>query len=87
MNIMEILLFAFIGLLIFLTGAIIGMVFLRMRIKRIEAKQKELDIELLQKRTDILKETSLLLQNLEKLVYQARVAKEIDDLTEENNES
>ena len=75
-----------IGGLIFLAGIVVGILLLRLRMKYLETKQKELDLQLLEKRTEIIKQSTQLLKSLEELVYKTRVTREIDNLTEGDNE-
>lgn len=82
MNMILLLYFTLITLAVFLTGVMVGKYILRWRLRREGNKRLELEMKLLDKRAELLYNTRQLLKELDDIVYQTRVAKQIKDLTE-----
>jgi uncharacterized membrane-anchored protein YhcB (DUF1043 family) len=66
--------------LILLFGIAIGHSFLLLRLRREENRRRELELMLLEKRTEILKQGRKVAQDLEDALYKAKVQQEIDDI-------
>jgi uncharacterized membrane-anchored protein YhcB (DUF1043 family) len=66
--------------LILLFGVAIGHSFLLLRLRREENRRRELELTLLEKRTEILKQGRKVAQDLEDALYKAKVQQEIDDI-------
>jgi uncharacterized membrane-anchored protein YhcB (DUF1043 family) len=65
---------------ILLFGVAIGHSFLLLRLRREENRKRELELILLEKRTEILKQGRKVAQDLEDALYKAKVHQEIDDI-------
>jgi uncharacterized membrane protein len=66
--------------LILLFAVAIGHSFLLLRLRKEENRRRELDLILLEKRTEILKQGRKVAQDLEDALYKAKVQQEIDDI-------
>ncbi|MFP4163811.1 MAG: hypothetical protein ACLFQB_02245 [Chitinispirillaceae bacterium] len=74
------LIFWLIQALILLFGIAVGHSFLLLRIRREENKKRELEMALLEKRSDILKKGKRIAKDLEDALYKAKIQQEIDDI-------
>ena len=70
----------FVQLFIFLFGVAIGHSFIQFRIRREENRKKELELALLEKREELMPESTRAASDLEDALYKARVRQEIDDI-------
>jgi uncharacterized membrane-anchored protein YhcB (DUF1043 family) len=68
--------------LILLFGVAIGHSFLLLRLRGEENRKRELDLTLLERRTDILRQGTKVAQDLEDALYKAKVHQEINDIIE-----
>jgi len=66
--------------MILLFGVAIGHSFLLLRLRREENRRRELDLTLLEERTEILKHGRKVAQDLEDVLYKAKVHQEINDI-------
>lgn len=70
----------FIEAFIFLLGVSIGHSIILYRIQREETRKKELELALLEKRTNLLSRSKQIAHDLEEALYNAKVQQEIDDI-------
>jgi len=66
--------------LVLLLGVAIGHSFLLLRLRKEENRRRELELTLLERRTDILKQGRKVAQELEDILYRAKVHQEINDI-------
>ncbi|MBD3321211.1 MAG: hypothetical protein GF350_08970 [Chitinivibrionales bacterium] len=72
---------------ILLLGISLGRSILLMRIRKEETKKKEIELEILTKRSEVINEGKKVAHNLEELLYNAQVRKEIDDIIRKDGTS
>jgi len=65
---------------IVLLGLAIGHSYILLRLRREENRRRELDLLLLEKRTDVLRQGRKVAQDLEDALYRAKVQQEIDNI-------
>ncbi|MDR3011693.1 MAG: hypothetical protein LBU70_00565 [Chitinispirillales bacterium] len=65
---------------ILLLGVAIGHSLILFRLRREENRRRELELALLEKRTDVLRQGRKVAQDLEEALYRAKVHQEIDDI-------
>ena len=65
---------------ILLLGVAIGHSLILFRLRREENRRRELELSLLEKRTDVLRQGRKVAQDLEEALYKAKVHQEIDDI-------
>jgi uncharacterized membrane-anchored protein YhcB (DUF1043 family) len=65
---------------ILLLGIAVGHSFILLRLRREENRKRELELTLLEKRTDVLRQGRKVAQDLEEALYRAKVQQEIDDI-------
>lgn len=73
-------LFCFIQIFVFLLGVSIGHSLIMLKIHREENRKKELELALLEKRSDLLSHSKQIAEDLEEVLYNAKVQQEIDDI-------
>jgi len=78
------LIFWLIQVFILLLGIAVGHSILLLKIRKEENRKRELDIALLEKRADILKQGKKIAHDLEEVLYKAKVQQEIDDIIRKN---
>lgn len=76
----EYLIFWFVQVFILLLGISIGHSIVRLRIRREENRKRELELALLEKRNEILKNSKKLTSEIEEALYRAKVQQEIDEI-------
>jgi hypothetical protein len=69
-----------VNLFILLLGVSIGRSVLLLNIRREENRRRELELELMEKRTEVIERGKQVASNLEDLIYRAHVQQEIDKL-------
>jgi hypothetical protein len=69
-----------IQIFILLLGISIGHSILQLKIRREENRKRELELSLLEKRTEILQQGKKIAHDLEEVLYKAKVQQEIDDI-------
>jgi hypothetical protein len=74
----------FIQIFVFLLGVSIGHSIVLLKIHREENKKREIELALLEKRSDLLSQGSLIVSDLEEALYKAKVRQEIDDILRKN---
>ncbi len=74
------LIFWLIQALILLFGIAVGHSYLLLRLRKEENRKRELELALLEKRSDILKQGKKIAQDLEDALYKAKIQQEIDDI-------
>lgn len=74
------LVFWLIQAFILLFGIAVGHSYLLLRLRKEENKKRELEMALLEKRSDILKQGKKIAQDLEDALYKAKIQQEIDDI-------
>ena len=79
----DIFIFWMVQVLVFLLGVSIGHSILILRIRREENKKRELELALLDKRSEAIKQGTMG-TNLEEVLYHARIQREIDQITRKN---
>jgi predicted alpha/beta-fold hydrolase len=79
-NLIIISLFVF----IFLLGISIGHSILTLQLRKEENKKREFELEILNKRSQILKESKEITNNIEEYLYKANVRQEIDNIIGRN---
>jgi len=70
----------FIQIFVFLLGVAIGHSIILLKIRREENRKKELELALLEKRSDFLSQNTQIASDLEEALYNAKVRQEIDDI-------
>jgi uncharacterized membrane-anchored protein YhcB (DUF1043 family) len=65
---------------ILLLGVAVGHSFILFRLRREENRKRELELTLLERRTDVLRQGRRVAQDLEEALYRAKVQQEIDDI-------
>ncbi len=70
----------FIEICIFLLGVSIGHSIILLRIHREENRRKELELALLEKRSNLMSQSKRIASDLEEALYNAQVRQEIDDI-------
>lgn len=78
------LLFWLIQIFILLLGISIGHSILLLKIRHEENRKRELEIALLEKRSEILQQGKRIAHDLEEVLYKAKVQQEIDDIIRKN---
>ncbi|HEX2955368.1 MAG TPA: hypothetical protein VHO70_00975 [Chitinispirillaceae bacterium] len=78
------LLFWLIQVFVLLLGVSIGHSFLLLKIRHEENRKRELELALLEKRSDILQQGKKIAHDLEEVLYKAKVQQEIDDIIKKN---
>ncbi|MDR0331072.1 MAG: hypothetical protein LBH93_05140 [Chitinispirillales bacterium] len=74
------LLFWIVQAFILLLGISIGHSIILLRLRREENRKRELELTLLEKRTDVLRQGRKVAQDLEDALFKAKVQQEIDDM-------
>lgn len=74
-------------LIIFILGAALGHSVMVLKLRREENKRRELELAVLEKRSQILRESKEISSNLEELLFKANVQQEINNILKnrENN--
>jgi len=70
----------FIQIFVFLLGVAIGHSIILLKIRREENRKRELELALLEKRSDFLAQSTQIASDLEEALYNAKVRQEIDDI-------
>lgn len=78
------LLFWLIQVFVLLLGVSIGHSVLLLKIRHEENRKRELELALLEKRSDILQQGRKIAHDLEEVLYKAKVQQEIDDIIKKN---
>jgi hypothetical protein len=81
----EYLIFWIAQIFVLLLGLSIGHSILIVRIRREENRRRELEIALLEKRAEVLKEGKQIAHDLEEVLYKAKVQQEINDILKKKN--
>jgi hypothetical protein len=68
------------NVLVFLLGISVGRSFILLRLRKEENKKRELELRLLEKRTEAAHHGKQIAHNLEELLYKAQVQQEIDQI-------
>jgi hypothetical protein len=76
----EFLLFWVLQLFIFLTGVAVGHSVLLYKIRRQEGKNRALELQIMEKRQEVLHHGKVVANNIEEALYKARLQQEIDDI-------
>jgi hypothetical protein len=71
--------------LILLFGVSVGHSILVFKIRKEENKRRELELALLEKRSEVLKEGKQIAHDLEEVLYKAKVQQEINDIIKKKN--
>ena len=74
------ILIAVIGAFLFLLGITVGHAIFVLQLRKEENKKRELELTLLNKRSQVLKESKKISSNLEELLYKANVQQEIENI-------
>lgn len=77
----EYLLLAATNVFVLLLGVAIGRSIFVLKMRHEENRKRELELALLEKRSQVLKEGKKIAGNLKELIYKANIQKEIDKLT------
>ncbi|MBN1128426.1 MAG: hypothetical protein JXA71_05535 [Chitinispirillaceae bacterium] len=72
--------FWFVQLFVFLLGVSLGHSIIMLKIHREENRKKELELALMDKRSDLLSNSKQIAHDLEEVLYNAKVRQEIDDI-------
>jgi hypothetical protein len=80
------ILFLLIQVGILVLGASIGHSIILLRIRAEENRKKELELSLLDKRSEILLQSKKIAHDLEEFLYKAKVQQEIDDIIRKNQD-
>jgi hypothetical protein len=76
--------FWFIQVFILLLGVAIGNSYILYKVHREENRKRELELALLEKRSDLLSRSKQVAHDLEEALYNAKVQQEIDDILRKN---
>jgi hypothetical protein len=76
--------FWLIQIFVLVLGVAVGHSVLMLRIRREENRKRELELALLEKRAEILKQGKKIAHDLEEVLYKAKVQQEIDDIIRKN---
>jgi len=76
--------FWFLQVFILLLGVALGSSYILYKIHREENRKRELELALMEKRSDLLCRSKLMAQDLEDALYNAKVQQEIDDILRKN---
>jgi len=76
--------FWFLQVFILLLGVALGSSYILYKIHREENRKKELDLALMEKRSDLLCRSKQIAHDLEEALYNAKVQQEIDDILRKN---
>lgn len=76
--------FWFIQVFILLLGVAIGNSYILYKVHREENRKRELELALIEKRSDLLSRSKQVAQDLEEALYNAKVQQEIDDILRKN---
>ncbi len=68
------------NILVFLLGISVGRSVILLRLRREENKKRELELRLLEKRSEVVSQGKQIANNLEELLYKAQVQQEIDQI-------
>jgi len=71
--------------LIVLFGIAVGHSYLLLRLRREENRRRELEIMLMEKRSEVLKQSKVAAKDLEDVLYKAKIQQEIDDIIRKGN--
>jgi hypothetical protein len=71
--------------LIVLFGIAVGHSYLLFRLRREENRRRELEIMLMEKRSEVLKQSKMAAKDLEDVLYKAKIQQEIDDIISKGN--
>lgn len=74
------IIFWIVQIFVLFMGISIGHSYLRFKLRREENRKKEIELKLLEKRTEILQEGRNIARDLEELLYKAKVQQEINDI-------
>ncbi|MDG5814599.1 hypothetical protein QA601_05900 [Chitinispirillales bacterium ANBcel5] len=74
------LIFWIVQAFILLLGIAVGHSFILLKIRKEENKKRELELALLKKRAEILKQGKKVADDLEEVLYKAKIQQEIDDI-------
>ncbi len=76
----EFLLLTIVNVFILVLGISLGRSVLFVRMRKEENRKRELELKLLEKRAEVVNEGKEIADNLEDLLYQAQVQREINDM-------
>jgi hypothetical protein len=76
--------FWFIQVFILLLGVAIGNSYILYKVHREENRKRELELALIEKRSDLLSRSKQVAHDLEEALYNAKVQQEIDDILRKN---
>ena len=76
----EMLIFWIVQVLVLLLGISIGRSILIFKIRKEENRRRQLEVTLLEKRAEMLKEGKRIAHDLEEVLYKAKVQQEINDI-------
>ncbi|MDO5575593.1 MAG: hypothetical protein Q4F84_00825 [Fibrobacter sp.] len=74
------IIFWIVQIFVLFMGISIGHSYLRFKLRREENRKKEIELKLLEKRTEILQESRTIAHDLEELLYKTKVQQEINDI-------
>lgn len=77
--------FYLIQIFILLLGISIGHSALLLKIRKEENRKRELELALLEKRADVLKQGKKVAHDIEEALYQAKIQQEIDDIIKKSD--
>lgn len=74
------ILIGIVGVFLFLVGITVGHAIFVLQLRKEENRKRELELALLNNRTELLKESKQVSQDLEELLYKANVQQEINNI-------
>jgi KaiC/GvpD/RAD55 family RecA-like ATPase len=83
----EHLVFVIINIFVLIFGISLGRSILVLKLRKEENRKRELELELLEKRTTVLKQGRKIASNLEELLYKAQIQKEIEQIIRDKGDS
>lgn len=78
------ILFTGIGVFLFLLGISVGHSIFVLKLRKEENRKRELELAILNKRSQVIKDSKRISDNLEELLYKANVQHEIDNIIRRN---
>ncbi|MCL2690033.1 MAG: hypothetical protein FWE57_09350 [Chitinispirillia bacterium] len=79
------IIFWIVNTLIFLFGIAVGHSYLLLRLRREDNRRRELEIMLIERRSEVLKHSKAAAKDLEDVLYKVKIQQEIDDIIRKGN--
>lgn len=83
----EYIIFGAVQLFILLLGVSLGRTYIFLKLRKEENRRREIELSLLEKRSEILKQGKQIAHDLEEVLYKAQVQQEIDNIIRKSGHS